>query len=90
MYPIFVVLFCRRKYADEDKENKVSKRFWIISYVLCVLFLLGDGILFCVALATPTWKGPWGRYLAKVFLIGAAVFGVLGTVLLIVYLMKKR
>ena len=68
----------------------MSKRFWIISYVLCVLFLLGDGILFCVALATPTWKGPWGRYLAKVFLIGAAVSGVLGTVLLIVYLMKKR
>jgi len=68
----------------------VSKRFWIISYVLCVLFLLGDGILFCVALATPTWKGPWGRYLAKVFLIGAAVSCVLGTVLLIVYLMKKR
>lgn len=32
----------------------------------------------------------WGRYLAKAFLIGAVGFGLLGTVLLIVYLIKKR
>ena len=67
----------------------MSKWFWIVSFAVCTLFLLADGILFCVALASPTWKGPWGRYLFKAFGIGAVVSGVLGTVLLIVYLVKK-
>ena len=67
-------------------EYMLRKRAWIISFAVCALCLLADGILFCVALASPTWKGPWGRYLFKAFGIGAAVFGALGIVLMMVYL----
>ena len=87
---VLPIAFVLRMSSIKGGENAVNKRYWIIPFVLCVLLLLADGVLFCVALATPTWKGPWGRYLAKGFLLGAVGFGLLGTVLLIVYLIKKR
>lgn len=68
----------------------MKKRIWVIPFICTGIFLLAYAVLFCVALSNPTWEGPWGRYSANASLIGAAVCFITASVLLSIYLVRKK